>query len=75
VLWLERLARRDRFGKGVRAGLWAWGAAIVVSTLGIKQHVVLDVVAGAVLAGVVAWFQLGGRRATRLDPGATAEHG
>lgn len=75
VLWLERLARRDRFGIGVRAVLWVWGAAIVVSTLGIKQHVVLDVVAGAVLAGVVAWFQLGGRRATRLDPGATAEHG
>ncbi len=37
---------------GLRAANWLWGAAIACSTLAIKQHVVIDVLAGALL-GVV----------------------
>jgi len=59
AVWLEKLGRRFRVGGGVRWLLQGWGLAIIVSTLGIKQHVVLDVIAGMLLAGVVAVAQLG----------------
>lgn len=58
AIWLERLGRRLRSGTGVRVVLWCWCAAIVVSTLGTKQHVALDAIAGIALAGAVAWVQL-----------------
>jgi membrane-associated phospholipid phosphatase len=36
--------------------VWMWTAAILVSTLLIKQHVVLDLVAGGALGGISCWF-------------------
>lgn len=53
-LWLDRLLRAMgaagtwRFGNGVWAGL------IVYSTLAVKQHVALDVMAGALLGALMA---------------------
>jgi len=35
---------------------WAWAAAVLVSTLLIKQHVILDLLAGGVLGMVSWWF-------------------
>lgn len=35
---------------------WAWTAAILLSTLLIKQHVFLDLLAGSVLGGFSWWF-------------------
>lgn len=54
-LWLRRELRR------VHAPLWLslfsklWCAAIIYSTLATKQHVILDVAAGAVLGTLIGW--------------------
>jgi membrane-associated phospholipid phosphatase len=38
---------------GWRAGLWLWTLAILYATLALKQHVLVDLLAGAALAGAV----------------------
>ncbi len=51
ALWLDRALRQRRIGRGL-SRLWALG--IVYSTLAIKQHLLLDVMGGAVLAPLVS---------------------
>lgn len=58
ALWLEHLLRAVGAGRGVRAGNWLWCAAICWSTVAIRQHVVLDVVAGTALGGGVGLVHL-----------------
>lgn len=58
AIWITRLLRHMRAPGWLMAVNWVWLLAIVYSTLAIKQHVVLDVVAGAALGGVFAWASL-----------------
>jgi len=51
---LERLLRGMNAGRAIRALNWLWCAGILYSTVAVRQHVVLDVLAGAVLGAVVA---------------------
>lgn len=55
ALWITRLLRRVGAPIVLQAINWLWLALIVYSTLAIKQHVVLDALAGAVLGGAFAW--------------------
>jgi membrane-associated phospholipid phosphatase len=48
--WLDRLLRELGFGREWRAVNLAWVAAIVWSTVAVRQHVVLDAVGGLLLA-------------------------
>jgi membrane-associated phospholipid phosphatase len=61
-IWLDRVLREVRAPGLVRLLNWLWCAGIVYSTLAIRQHVVLDVIAGTVLGVVVAWLHLGALR-------------
>jgi membrane-associated phospholipid phosphatase len=54
ALWLERLLLEMRTGVGLRVLNLLWCLGILYSTIAIRQHVVLDVVAGALLGGLVA---------------------
>lgn len=54
ALWTEHLLRHARAPAGLRLANVAWFLAIAWSTLAIKQHVVLDVIAGAGLGLVFA---------------------
>jgi membrane-associated phospholipid phosphatase len=58
ALWVARLLREVSAPALLRALNWAWLALIVYSTLAIKQHVVIDVLAGAALGLVFAWPSL-----------------
>lgn len=49
VIWIEHLLRGARAPLGLRAFNVAWFLAISWSTLAIKQHVVIDVLAGGLL--------------------------
>lgn len=64
AIWLDRLLCEMGAGKRVRVLSWLWFAAIAYSTLAIKQHVVLDVLAGLMLGTVIALASL--RRRGRL---------
>lgn len=52
---LDDVLRRVRAPVGWRWANGAWFLAIAYSTLAVKQHVVLDVLAGAALGWVFAW--------------------
>jgi hypothetical protein len=52
-LWLERVLRTMKAPLFLRLLNVLWCAGITYSTLATKQHVVIDVVAGAVLGGMV----------------------
>jgi len=54
ALWIEQQLREVGVPLGWRVANWAWFSAIAYSTLAIKQHVVLDVFAGALLGGAFA---------------------
>jgi membrane-associated phospholipid phosphatase len=54
-LWLYWLLREMRLGWRAQSIQLLWGVAIVYSTMATKQHVSLDVLAGAVLGAVFAW--------------------
>jgi len=56
--WMHRLLRRDGSGRAVRVGNWLWCAGILYSTLATRQHVAIDVVAGAALGALVAFWHL-----------------
>jgi membrane-associated phospholipid phosphatase len=47
-------------GRWLAGALWLWTGAVLVSTLLIKQHVVLDLAAGGLL-GIISWWFMGGR--------------
>ncbi len=49
AIWLDALLREMGAGRVVRSVSWAWGLGIVYSAMATKQHVALDVAAGAAL--------------------------
>lgn len=68
--WIDRHLRGIGAGRGLRAFNALWAIGIVYSTLAIRQHVALDVLAGAALGAVVAWAH---RWWLRNQPAAGAE--
>jgi len=58
ALWLAQVLKSLRAPVGLRLLNLGWLLAITWSTVAIRQHVVLDVVAGALLGGVFAWLSL-----------------
>jgi membrane-associated phospholipid phosphatase len=58
AFWLHRLLRQMRAGKIVCAFNWLWCLVILYSTVAIRQHVALDVLAGAGLGAFVAVVHL-----------------
>ena len=83
-IWLHRLLRDMRSGGWPLALNWAWCGGIVYSTLATRQHVVLDVLAGATLgalvAGVLGFAQRARQRPCkgaapqRRPPGVSRDH-
>lgn len=47
--------------------VWLWAVAVCFSTLAIKQHFAVDLLAGAVLGAVVVWLVLGRRDGGRFS--------
>jgi membrane-associated phospholipid phosphatase len=66
AVWFERLWRQMGAGRIVRALNWLWCLGILYSTIAIRQHVFLDVLAGAALGAIVAVVHL---RLLRVFPG------
>ena len=67
AVWLGRLLRQMGAGRLIRATNWLWCLGILYSTVASRQHVALDVLAGAVLGATVAVVHL---RWLGLVPGA-----
>ena len=59
AVWFERLLRQMDAGRPVRVLNWLWCAGILYSTVAIRQHVLLDVLAGTILGSAVAAAHLG----------------
>ena len=64
ALWLERLLEEIGAPGWLRALNWLWCAAIGYSTLATKQHVALDLAAGALLGAALTWPHLSLERHT-----------
>jgi membrane-associated phospholipid phosphatase len=65
AVWLGRLLRQMGAGRGVGVFNWLWCLGILYSTVAIRQHVALDVLAGAGLGAAVAvvhlrWLRVSG---------------
>jgi membrane-associated phospholipid phosphatase len=58
AIWFEHLLCEMKAGGLARALNWLWCAGILYSTIATRQHVALDVLAGAVLGAVVAVLHL-----------------
>jgi membrane-associated phospholipid phosphatase len=56
--WFQHVLRRFGGPWWILVFNWTWCAAIVYSTLAIRQHVAVDAAAGLVLGGVAAWLSL-----------------
>jgi len=73
-VWIEHTLRHARAPAALRALNLAWFVAIAWSTVAIKQHVVLDVLAGAALGLAFAapslYWRPGAARARRVRIGA-----
>lgn len=54
ALWFLPLGRGRAGGTALVAAAWAWALAVLWATLATKQHVVVDLAAGAALAVLVA---------------------
>jgi hypothetical protein len=54
AIWIDVLLRECRVPSSLRYVNWLWFAAITYSTVAIRQHVVVDALAGALLGGVFA---------------------
>jgi membrane-associated phospholipid phosphatase len=67
AVWLERLLRQMTAGSLVRALNWIWCLGILYSTVATRQHVFLDVLAGAALGAVIA---VASHRSRRLVAGS-----
>jgi len=72
VIRLEHLLRQARAPLGLRAANVAWFLAISWSTLAIKQHVVIDVLAGGLLGIAFAVPSLRWRPRAAASPSASA---
>lgn len=57
-IWLDRLVRDIGLGLATRTVNLLWCLGIVYSTLAVRQHVLLDVLAGVVLGAIVALAHL-----------------
>lgn len=58
AIWFNLVLRRFGVPSWALGLNWAWCAGIIYSTLAIRQHVVIDVVAGLVLGVFVAYLSL-----------------
>jgi membrane-associated phospholipid phosphatase len=58
AIWIRRLLREMGAGRFVRALNWLWCLGILYSTIALRQHVALDVLAGAALGTIVAALHL-----------------
>jgi membrane-associated phospholipid phosphatase len=54
AIGFERILRQMGAGRLVRALNWLWCLGILYSTIAVRQHVSLDILAGAVLGAAVA---------------------
>lgn len=69
AFWIARLLQEMGAGRAARAFNWLWCLGILYSTIATRQHVAIDVVAGAALGAVVAvlhlrWVGKGGAQST-----------
>lgn len=58
AVWFDRVLRGFGAPRWLVACTWAWCAAIVYSTVAVRQHVALDVVGGLLLGGLAAWISV-----------------
>jgi membrane-associated phospholipid phosphatase len=58
AIWFSHLLCEMGAGRLVRAVNWLWCLGIAYSTIAIRQHVVIDVLAGAALGAIVAALHL-----------------
>jgi membrane-associated phospholipid phosphatase len=58
AVWFERVLRQMGASRPVRALNWLWCLGILYSTMAIRQHVFLDVIAGAALGLAVVGVHL-----------------
>jgi membrane-associated phospholipid phosphatase len=58
AIWLEKILRQMDAGRFVRRLNWLWCLGILYSTIATRQHVSLDVAAGALLGVSVAMVHL-----------------
>lgn len=63
--WLHYLLRRLSAPLSIHIVNWLWCIGIVYSTLAIRQHVVVDVIAGLALGGLMAYLSLQHHKKTR----------
>lgn len=66
AIWLNFILSRFRAPRWVLGLNWAWCAGIVYSTIAIRQHVVVDVVAGLVLGILFAHLSLRRRNCVQI---------
>lgn len=66
AIWLDRVFRAIGAARGLRSLIWLHCLAILWSTLATRQHVALDVLAGAVVGALFGGFGL--RHALRSAP-------
>jgi len=57
-IWIDRILREMKAVRWILAANWLWCAGIVYSTLATRQHVLIDVIAGAALGVAVATLHL-----------------
>jgi membrane-associated phospholipid phosphatase len=58
AVWFARILPQLNAGRAIRALNWLWCIGILYSTIAIRQHVALDVLAGIVLGATVAALHL-----------------
>lgn len=58
AIWLGRMLRRIGASPLVHAVNVLWAVAILYSTLATRQHVAIDLFAGALLGGLAGWINL-----------------
>src|SRR5262249_52665130 len=71
-IWIGRLLTEMRSPRIAHVVNWVWCFSILYSTVAIRQHVVLDVIAGAILGVIVAFLHLRAFRWFENAPAPTA---
>jgi membrane-associated phospholipid phosphatase len=66
ALWLGAILSETSAPMLLRVGSWLWCVGIVYSTMAIRQHVFIDVMAGTALGGVLGGLSLWYRRRLSL---------